>query len=89
MSRVLVALFVAFAVLMPVGAIAAAESGQVVHALQQPPTNTGPDIPPAPTEQDGAKSRERLVIGIAAALLLTIVILGHRVRRRRRKNAGG
>lgn len=46
---------------------------------------TGPTLEPAPTEDDAARSKNKLVIGLTAAVLLGIVIYGNRVRAKRRK----
>jgi hypothetical protein len=54
-----------------------------VLAQQQP----GPNIQPPPTTPDPSTSQNKLVIGIIAAVLLAIVILGHRVRAKRKKNS--
>ncbi|ONI85881.1 hypothetical protein ALI144C_12280 [Actinosynnema sp. ALI-1.44] len=72
---------------LPVGAATAAPAQLAPYAQQATTAPSGPDISPAPTEQDSANSRQRLVIGIAAAVLLGIVILGHRARRKRAKKS--
>lgn len=59
-------------------------------AQQQPPATTSPVAPEGPTlnqqsESDVSNSRQKLVIGVTAAILLGIVIYGNRVRWKRRK----
>lgn len=78
-TGVLVVLF-----LLPVGAASAAPAGTVPYARQTtaPP---GPAIDTPPTEQDSNDTRQRLVIGIVAVVLLGVVILGHRTRAKRKK----
>ncbi|MCE7005862.1 hypothetical protein LWC34_23970 [Kibdelosporangium philippinense] len=74
---------------LPVGAATAAPADLAPYAQQTATAPAGPSIAPQPTEEEQASQRQRLVIGIAAALLLGIVILGHRARRKRaKKNAG-
>nr|CTQ92975.1 hypothetical protein [Kibdelosporangium sp. MJ126-NF4] len=70
---------------LPVGAATAAPVHPAPYAQQGGTTPSGPDIAPAPTEQEATDSRQRLVIGIAAVVLLGIVILGHRARAKRLK----
>jgi hypothetical protein len=84
-SRVLLAFVFAWLVLVPAGAAVAATTDTIVLAQPAP----GPDIPAAPTVQDAAESRKKLVIGVSAAVLLGIVILGHRIRSKRKKDSGG
>lgn len=88
MIRVLLACMLVFSIFLPAGGAAAAPVTSSAHsvALAQQPT-PGPDIPPAPTVEDGTKSRDKLVIGVVAILLLGIVILGHRTRKKRRKES--
>ncbi|ALG13676.1 hypothetical protein AOZ06_48545 [Kibdelosporangium phytohabitans] len=70
---------------LPSGAATAAPAGLAPYAQQTATAPAGPDITPAPTTEDAADSKQRLVIGIAAVVLLGIVILGHRARRKRMK----
>ena len=72
-----------FAVLVTVPASATA--APIAH-VQAPP---GPNIPQAPTIQDAAQSKDKLVIGVVAIVLLGIVIYGHRLRSKRKKDSGG
>jgi hypothetical protein len=88
-SRALLACVFALLFVLPVGAAVAAAPSDVVAAAQPSNAPPGPDIPTAPTTQDAATSRNKLVIGVAAVVLLGIVILGHRVRRKRKKDSGG
>jgi hypothetical protein len=78
---------------LPVGAANAvslqphAQLGPAVLAPFSQQTATapaGPTIETPPTEQDAADSRQRLVIGVTAVVLLGIVVLGHRARAKRR-----
>lgn len=74
---------------LPVGVATAAPAPLAPYAQQTATAPPGPSLEPQPTEQDAASSRQRLVIGIVAVVLLGIVILGHRARRKRaKKNAG-
>jgi hypothetical protein len=61
----------------------------LVVLAQQTTAPPGPDIQTPPTTQDAANSRNRLVIGVAAIVLLGIVILGRRLRSKRKKDSGG
>jgi hypothetical protein len=85
-SKALLACVFVWLVLVPAGAATAAPVG--VPALAQP-APPGPDIPKAPTVDEAAQSKDKLVIGVAAIVLLGIVILGHRVRSKRKKDSGG
>jgi hypothetical protein len=76
----------ALLLLAPVQAVSAAPVDSIVAAQQAPP---GPDVPAAPTEQDAATAKNRLVVGVAAVVLLGIVILGRRMRSKRKKDSGG
>jgi hypothetical protein len=78
---------------LPVGAANAvslqphAQLGQAAllpYGQQTATAPAGPTIETPATEQDAANSRQRLVIGITAVVLLGIVILGHRARAKRR-----
>jgi hypothetical protein len=80
-----------FAVLMlvPVGGVASADDMTRVAMAQPtaPPTApTGVEIN-APQAPD--KSRQKLVLGVTAGLLLAIVVLGRRGVNKRRKKAKG
>ncbi|CAM3618721.1 hypothetical protein KIPE111705_17060 [Kibdelosporangium persicum] len=72
---------------LPVGAATAAPAQLAPYAQQTATAPPGPTIDTPPTEQDAANSRQRLVIGIAAIVLLGIVVLGHRARRKRAKKS--
>lgn len=72
--------------LAPVQTVSAAPVDPIVAAQQAPP---GPDVPTAPTEQDAATAKNRLVVGISAIVLLGIVVLGRRMRSKRKKDSGG
>jgi hypothetical protein len=89
--RVLMACMLAISIFLPAGVATAAGTSPVrtVAVAQQPTPRPGPDIPTAPTTQDGAQSRNKLVIAVVALLLLAIVILGHRARTKRRKKSEG
>jgi hypothetical protein len=89
-SRALLACLFALLFVLPAAAIADQSDPAVQVVLaQQTTAPAGPDIPPAPTTQDGANTRNKLVIGVAAAVLLGIVIIGHRARSKRQKDSGG
>jgi hypothetical protein len=88
-SRALLACVFALLFVLPVGAAVAAAPSDVVVLAQQSNAPPGPDIPNAPTTQDPATSRNKLVIGVVAVVLLGIVVLGHRIRRKRQKDSGG
>jgi hypothetical protein len=74
---------------LPVGVATAAPAQLAPYAQQTATAPAGPTIAPQPTEEEAASSRQRLVIGIAAVVLLGIVILGHRARRKRAKKSAG
>ena len=76
----------ALLLLAPVQTAVAAPVDPIVAVQPAPP---GPDIQPAPTEQDAASAKNRLVVGVAAVVLLGIVILGRRMRSKRQKDSGG
>jgi hypothetical protein len=76
----------ALLLLAPVQAVGASPVDPIVAAQQAPP---GPDVPTAPTEQDAATAKNRLVVGVAAVVLLGIVVLGRRMRSKRKKDSGG
>lgn len=89
-SRALLACVFALLFVLPVGAAMAAPADvDVVVLAQQSTAPAGPDIPTAPTTQDVATSRNKLVIGVAAIVLLGIVVFGHRLRSKRKKDSGG
>jgi hypothetical protein len=88
-SRALLACVFAVLFVLPVGAAVAAAPSDVTVLAQQTTAPPGPDITPAPTTQDAATSRNKLVIGVVAVVLLGIVILGHRLRSKRQKDSGG
>lgn len=91
-TRLLAVALLAFLVALPVSGSASADVGPaagpvIVIGLDQPTTAPpGPDINPP---QESPQSRQKLVIGVFAALLLAIVILGRgSVNKRRRKKRG-
>jgi hypothetical protein len=87
-SRVLLACVFVCLVFVPVNAAVGAPVGEIV--LAQPGTAPpGPDIPPAQTTEDAAQSKDKLVIGVTALVLLAIVVFGHRLRSKRKKDSGG
>ncbi|EWC60741.1 hypothetical protein UO65_4024 [Actinokineospora spheciospongiae] len=77
-TKLLLAVFVVFL-------LGAAPAG--ASALAQPPTTTtapaGPVID-APSEADTAKTRNNLIIGAVAVVLLGIVIYGNRKRAKKK-----
>lgn len=88
MVRAVIACVLVVLFFVPVGAANATPvqpHAQLAPYAQQTATAPpGPTIETPPTEQDAANSRQRLVIGVVAVVLLGIVILGHRARRKRR-----
>ena len=78
MSRLLTGLLVAGVLL---GALALGPAVTEAWAQTAPP---GPTLTP-PSEQDGADSRQKVVITVIALVLLGLVIYGNRVRRKRAK----
>lgn len=87
-----------FAVLMalPAGeAVAAAppagSAGGVVAAQPVSPTApvtnapTGPQLDPAQTEENAAKSKRKTIIAVIAVLLLASVLVGRRMRSKAKK----
>jgi hypothetical protein len=94
-TRILVMALLALLVALPGGtaAMAAEPAGPAVTAgAQQPTVDPPPTAPPGPTltpEQESAKSRQKLVIGIIAVILLAIVIVGRSARNKARKKASG
>lgn len=68
-----------------------ASSGQqdVVQTTSAAPTDSAPSGPPLNPEQTNQRFRQKLVIGLVAAALLAIVILGRRSRSKRRKKITG
>ncbi|MBM7770114.1 hypothetical protein JOD54_000318 [Actinokineospora baliensis] len=53
--------------------------------LAQQTTAPGVEIPPAQTEADADKAKNKLVVGVVAVVLLGLVIYGNRVRSKRKK----
>ena len=96
MIIVLLGLFLALPAVATVSALPAA--ARTADRLVEQPTSApsspattapaGPKLTPE-TENDQAKSKQKLIIGVAAAGLLAIVIWGRSVRRKRRKATGG
>lgn len=87
MVRAVVACVLVVLFVLPAGAASAAPAELAPYAQQTGTAPPGPAIEPPPAEQEGASSRQRLVIGVAAVVLLGIVILGHRARAKRRKKS--
>ena len=83
-TKLLLAVFVVFLLAAPQAGATAAQTG---WAAQQPPTTTAPAGPTidAPSEADSAKSRNNLVVGVVAIVLLGIVVYGNRVRAKKKK----
>lgn len=79
MSRTLAGLVLALVLL---GAVALGPAA--TEAVAQTTAPPGPTLNP-PSAQDGADSRQKVVIAVAAIVLLGIVIYGNRVRRKRTK----
>jgi hypothetical protein len=75
--------------LAPAGMAIAAQDPLTVVAQPPGTTTPGPDVPTAPTVQDAQKSKNKLVLGVSAVVLLGIVILGHQARAKRRKKSEG
>ncbi|MCG8919409.1 hypothetical protein L6E12_26900 [Actinokineospora sp. PR83] len=77
-TKLLLAVFVVFL-------LGAAPAG--ASTLAQPPTTTAPAGPviDAPSEADTAKSRNNLIIGAVAVVLLGIVVYGNRTRAKKKK----
>ncbi|MET0233904.1 MAG: hypothetical protein ABW224_04620 [Kibdelosporangium sp.] len=87
MVRAVVACVLVVLFYLPFGAANASVQphGQLAPYAQQTGTAPpGPTIETPPTEQEGENSRQRLIIGITAVVLLGIVILGHRARAKRK-----
>ncbi|HEV2783105.1 MAG TPA: hypothetical protein VGX25_27300 [Actinophytocola sp.] len=94
-TRVLIVALLALLVGLPGAVVAAsASAGPVaVIGLDQPTTQPvppttarpGPALTPG---QESAKSRQKLVIGLFAAILLGIVVVGRRAHIKRLKKAG-
>jgi hypothetical protein len=96
-TRLLVAVVFALLTVVPVAcatsAAASATAGPAsVVAVEQPsqtPTSTAPSGPNLTPEQQSERAKQKLVIGVMAALLLGIVIVGRTTRRRIRKKKQG
>jgi hypothetical protein len=94
-SRLLVVGLFALLVFAPVGVTASAathaHAAASVVAVDQPPpatpTTTAPAGPQLDPEQAPDKSRQKLVIGFFAAVLLVIVFFGRRSKNKRTKKA--
>lgn len=93
MVRAVVACVLVVLFFVPVGAAGAASvqphaqlAATVLFPFGQQTATApaGPTIETPPTEQEAADSRQRLIIGITAVVLLGIVILGHRARAKRK-----
>jgi hypothetical protein len=88
--RLLLAGMFALLVLVPAEPAAAAVSGgSGVVVLEQPANPTAPAGPNlTPQQQPPDKTKQKLVIGVLAAILLVIVFLGRNARNKRLKKAG-
>jgi hypothetical protein len=84
MVRAVVACVLVVLFVLPAGAANAANVS-APYAQQTATAPPGPAIDAPPTEQESADTRQRLVIGITAVVLLGIVVLGHRARAKRKK----
>jgi hypothetical protein len=88
MVRAVVACVLVVLFFVPVGAAGAASVQPLAqlapYAQQTATAPAGPTIETPPTEQEAADSRQRLIIGVTAVVLLGIVILGHRARSKRK-----
>ncbi|MGQ0838375.1 hypothetical protein [Actinokineospora sp.] len=84
MTRLL--LGVLLAALVTLGAAPLAAAVAQPPATDAPLTDApaGPRLDP-PTEADAAKSKDKLIIGVTALVLLGVVVYGNRVRAKRRK----
>ncbi|MDQ3404349.1 MAG: hypothetical protein M3548_13310 [Actinomycetota bacterium] len=82
MTRLLIGLLLGVVVLLG----AAPATAEPVAA--QPPPTTAPAGPQLdqPTEEDAEKSKNKLIIGITAVVLLGGVVYGNRYRAKRRKS---
>lgn len=92
--RILVVGLFALLVVVPATPVASASSvhtGVFAVSVDQPPaatpTTTAPAGPSLNPEQASNKSKQKLVIGLFAAVLLVIVFFGRRARNKRRKKA--
>ena len=96
--RVLVVAVLAFLVVLPAGQPAAAASQHVITGTVSAAaaTERAPSVSPTPSAPAGVnltpqqaqdKSRQKLVVGLFAAVLLAIVIVGRSSRRKRKKKA--
>jgi hypothetical protein len=83
-TTLLLAVFVVLSVSLPGAPQAGAATA--AHTRQVPVTTApaGPTIN-APTEADSAKSRDNLIVGAVAIVLLGIVVYGNRVRAKKKK----
>ncbi|HEU5475783.1 MAG TPA: hypothetical protein VFV67_34535 [Actinophytocola sp.] len=97
MKRVVARLLLVAAFMLLVAAptgisVSASAAPASVVAVQQPTPTPNPTAPTGPNltpEQQSDKAKQKLFIGIMAAMLLAIVIVGRSTRRRiRRKKQG-
>jgi hypothetical protein len=80
-TRLLIGLFLTALVVLGGGSAAtAAPVAQPTETVAP----TGPTLDPA-TENDAARDKNKLIIGVTAVVLLGIVVYGNRVRAKRRK----
>jgi hypothetical protein len=88
--RLLLAGMFALLVLVPAEPAAAAPTGSGgAVVLEQPANPTAPAGPNlTPQQQPPDKTKQKLVIGVLAAILLVTVFLGRNARNKRRKAAG-
>lgn len=94
--RILIAGLFALAVVVPAASLASASpvhSGASVAAVDQPPTvapsGTAPAGPDINHEQAPNKSKQKLIIGFFAAVLLVIVFFGRRSHNKHLKKVRG
>ncbi|MDQ3578785.1 MAG: hypothetical protein M3443_14575 [Actinomycetota bacterium] len=87
MTRLLIGLLLGVVVLLGAAPAAAASATAEPVAAQPPPTTApaGPQLD-QPTEEDAEKSKNKLIIGITAVVLLGVVVYGNRYRAKRRKS---
>ncbi|TDP93624.1 hypothetical protein [Labedaea rhizosphaerae] len=75
------------AVVRLVATDAVANDAPATTTTKAPDAPTGPDLDQDQADADARLAKRKLVIGVVAAVLLFIVVWGHRLRRKRRKKA--
>jgi len=92
-TRLLIPVMFMLLVAAPTGiAVSASATPASVVAAEQPTPTPSPTAPTGPTltpEQQSDRAMQKLFIGIAAAVLLAIVIAGRSTRRKIRKKKQG